>query len=244
MTALLSAREHLTSFAGEVGSVPSVSLAFVCKYCLGPAIGYPRCCGCSRLAAAAPHELAARIVPMTTVVNPSLWYRRLVGYKNGVEEHHTALAALTAAYLAAHETDLAHLLGGPIARIVVVPSTRRERSEDHPLARVVRRTKLFRDRFVNGLTYVTGATIARQEYKPSIYSVDAAALRGQRVLLIEDLWVSGAKAVSAAGAVLDAGAASVVITPIAREIRPSTSFCPDEYVQASNVAFDVDAWPR
>lgn len=114
----------------------------------------------------------------------------------------------------------------------------------HPLVRVIRRSVVFRDRLVEGLSYGPGETIGRQEYKPSVYQADLAALRDQRVALIEDLWVSGAKAVSAAGAILEAGAASVVIISIAREVRPDSDFCPEEYVRATEAPFDIDAWPR
>lgn len=181
---------------------------------------------------------------MSTVMNPSLWYRRLVGYKNGNTEDHTALAALCTAYLAAHGEHLSDMLGGPMDRIVVVPSSRGRPFATHPLASVIRRSVVFRDRLVEGLRYAPGETIGRQEYKPSVYRAIPGTLRRQRIALLEDLWVSGAKAVSAAGAVLDAGADSVVIVSIAREVRPDSDFCPEEYVRATEAPFDIDAWPR
>ncbi len=135
------------------------------------------------------------------------------------------------------------MLGGGISRIVVVPSTRGRLFKVHPLARAVQRSRLFGSRLTNALSHRSGATIARQEYKPSIYAVDAG-VTSHRIVLVEDLWVSGARAVSAAGALLEAGAESVGILPIAREIRPSTPFCPDEYVDQVNVQYNVDSWPR
>lgn len=41
---------------------------------------------------------------------------------------------------------------------------------------------------------------------------------GKRVLLVEDAWVTGATAVSAAGSLVEAGAAEVLVLPIARII--------------------------
>jgi hypothetical protein len=181
---------------------------------------------------------------MTIVLNPSLWYRRFVGYKNGDAEAHNALAALCSAYLAAHQDDLSTILGGPMTRITVVPSSRGRPFASQPLAGVLRRSVRYRDFLVEGLTYQPGGTIGRQEYKPAAYQVNIAAVRDQRVVLVEDLWVSGAKAVSAAGAVLEAGAHGVVILSMAREVRPDSDYCPQEYVDATGRPFDVDAWPR
>jgi phosphoribosylpyrophosphate synthetase len=181
---------------------------------------------------------------MSVVINPSLWYGRLVNYKNGSDHDHTLVSALIAAYLAAHESRISDLLGGPVSRIAVVPSTRGRRFVVHPLARAVQRSRLFGQRLVDAVRHRSGEVIARQEYKPSIYAIEAGTVAGERVVLIEDLWVSGARAVSAAGALLEARATSVVVLPIAREIRTSTPFCPEEYVNDVNRPYAVDAWPR
>jgi len=181
---------------------------------------------------------------MSIVINPSLWYARLVNYKNGSDQDYTLVAALIAAYLTAHQNRIEPLLGGALSHIAVVPSTRGRRFDIHPLANAVKRSRAFGSRLSNALSHVAGATIKRQEYKPSIYSVDASLVRGGRVVIVEDLWVSGARAVSAAGAIMDAGAKSVLILPVARELRSSNLFCPEEYVADVKKRYDVDAWPR
>lgn len=246
MNASVSAAEVLASVRAEIGSVPHVSLDFVCPVCLGPVGDYPQCYGCKRLFDAAPLVLAGRIVPMSAVANPSPWYGRLVRYKNGHAESHTVVSALAALYLTANEQHLASLLGGPISQIAVVPSTRGKSFEQQPLAGTIRRSVTFRDRLANVLSHRSGVTIARQEYKPSYCKVDVAAVRGERIVLIEDLWVSGAKAVSAAGALMDGGAASVIVVAVAREIRPSSPFCGEDhpYLAEMGKQYDVNAWPR
>jgi predicted amidophosphoribosyltransferase len=182
---------------------------------------------------------------MSTVTNPGPWYSSLVNYKHGSTNDYNLVSALIAAYLRAHEHQIRDLLGGDFSRIAVVPSTRGRPFNEHPLARAVGRSEAFRSRLTDALSHVASATIARQEYKPAIYAANAGAVEGQRVVLIEDLWVSGAKAVSAAGALLASGATSVAILPVAREIRPSTpSFCPEEYVRKTNESYNVDFWPR
>jgi predicted amidophosphoribosyltransferase len=181
---------------------------------------------------------------MTTAVNPGLWYRSLVNYKNGVLDDHTLVAAVISSSVAAHGDRIAELLGGELQRVVVVPSTRGRPFDSYPLARAVRRIKDLGDLLTNSLSHVQGETIQRQEYKPSLYSVDPSSIRHRRVLLIEDLWVSGARAISAAGALLEAQASSVVVLPIAREIRGPSEYCPQEYLDYTAVPFDVDSWPR
>lgn len=183
---------------------------------------------------------------MSAAANPSPWYGRLVKYKNGDAGSHTALSALTTLYLGAQERRIAALLGGAITQIAVVPSTRGKSFELHPLAGVIRRSAAFHDRLANVLSHRNGVGIAHQEYKPSFCQVDAAAVRGQRIVLVEDLWVSGAKAVSAAGALMEAGAASVAVISIAREIRPNSPFCGEDHPYLVEMAkpYDVNAWPR
>jgi len=166
---------------------------------------------------------------MSAVANPSPWYGRLVRYKSGNDESHTVVSALATLFLTAHEQRLATLLGGPISQIAVVPSTRGRSFDQQPLAGTIRRSVAFRDRLANVLSHRSGVTIGRQEYKPAFCEVDIARVRGERIVVVEDLWVSGAKAVSAAGALLEAGAASVVVVAVAREIRPSSPFCGEDH---------------
>lgn len=81
---------------------------------------------------------------------------------------------------------------------------------------------------------------------PTAFRPGPISVAGKRVLLIEDSWTSGATAISAAGALLDGGAASVLIMPIAR-IIPS-GFWPDDhpYRTAMKLPWDPDSdqWPR
>jgi hypothetical protein len=181
---------------------------------------------------------------MSTANNPSSWYSAIVNYKNGGTQSHTLVAALVAAYIREHSERLNDLLGGEFTQIVVVPSTRGRGFEDHPLPQAIRRIVPFKDRLSQAISHVAGATIGRQEYNTSIFSVVRPSVRGSRILLIEDLWVSGAKAVSGAGALIDAGASSVVILPIVREYRSPNDYCPQEYRAKAQAPYDVSNWPR
>lgn len=181
---------------------------------------------------------------MSTANNPSPWYSGIVNYKNGGNRSHTLVASLVAAYVAEHSQRLNALLGDDYTQIVVVPSTRGRAFAVHPLPQAIRRIIALKDRISDALTHVPGCTIGRQEYKPSLFAVDASSVRNGRILLIEDLWVSGSKAVSAAGALLQAGARSVVVLPIVREYRAPSDFCPQEYQSAASSPFNLGHWPR
>lgn len=181
---------------------------------------------------------------MSIAANPSHWYSSLINYKHGSKDDLTLVSAMIAAYLTAHEDRLVGMLGGSISHVVTVPSTKGKPFREQPLAKAVSRSARFRERLVDGLAHVPGAALKRQEYKPAIFTSPPGAVDGGRIVLIEDLWVSGATAVSGAGALLASGARSVVIVPVGREIRVDTDFCPGEYVDLARQPYDVDAWPR
>jgi predicted amidophosphoribosyltransferase len=181
---------------------------------------------------------------MSTANNPSPWYSGIVNYKNGGNQSHTLVASLVAAYIAEHLSRINALLGDDYTQIVVVPSTRGRAFAVHPLPQAIRRIIALKDRISDSLSHVPGSTIGRQEYNPSIFAVDASSVRDGRIVLIEDLWVSGSKAVSAAGALLQAGASAVVILPIVREYRSPSDFCPQEYQAAASSPYSLGHWPR
>lgn len=181
---------------------------------------------------------------MSIAGNPGKWYSSLRNYKHGSKNDHTLISALIAAFLTAHHHRIQAILGGTISHVVVVPSTRGRPFSEQPLVAAVKRSALFGARLLDGLTHIHGAAIAPQQYKPEAFTAYPKLVRGERIVLIEDLWVSGATAISGAGALLDAGAHSVVIVPVARQIRSDDGFCPTEYVHLTTSGYDVDAWPR
>src|SRR5436853_5632960 len=74
-----SAAEILDGVRADLGSVPHSSSDFVCKLCLGPVSDFfTHCYGCNKLSETAPAGLWRHVVPMTTALNPSSWYSRLV----------------------------------------------------------------------------------------------------------------------------------------------------------------------
>lgn len=145
--------------------------------------------------------------------------------------------------MVAHEAKLACLLGGEIDHLVAVPSTRRAFA-DQPLVMLAKRSIRFRDRVLEGLSHVPGTAKRRQECTPGMFHPFRERVRGKRIVLLEDLWVSGGTGLSAAFCLLNADARSVVVCPIAREFNPASDYTPAEYTDESRQPYDVDHWPR
>lgn len=82
-----------------------------------------------------------------------------------------------------------------------------------------------------------------REYRPEIFA-PVAEVGGHRIILVEDTWITGATALSAAGALLDAGADSVVITPIARDMKPAFHGEEHPYLVYIQHEYELEAWPR
>jgi glutamine phosphoribosylpyrophosphate amidotransferase len=80
-------------------------------------------------------------------------------------------------------------------------------------------------------------------YRPEIFEV-VDDVAGDRIVLVEDTWIRGATALSAAGALLSAGAGAVVITPIARDVKPSFHGEDHPYLSYLTAGYDITAWPR
>ena len=77
-----------------------------------------------------------------------------------------------------------------------------------------------------------------------MFRAHSPVIARKRIVLIEDTWITGATAVSAAGALLDAGADSVVIAPIARDFR--VLYHAEDHPYLAHIArgYDVRFWPR
>ena len=69
----------------------------------------------------------------------------------------------------------------------------------------------------------------------------------ERVILIEDTWVTGATALSAAGALLGRGVESVAILPIARMVELgfwNSRYGGHPYLGVLEKPYDPAEWPR
>jgi hypothetical protein len=207
----------------------------VCRICRGPAAAGHAVCFSCRLVARRLGRPSAPVVPARLCPLPGPLYTVLLGYKESpVAEARlrfcTIVRALLRAFLVGDAGRLELAVGGPIDVVALVPST--HRPGPAPLA------------LVDGLAgEVTGALpaarwapallrrggqpggwppVAHMRPDATAFTVpppDRTALRGARVLLLDDTYVSGARAQSAAAALQRAGA-HTVIGPLGRVLRP------------------------
>lgn len=248
--AKITSRTILAEWGKDFGSVPAVTHDFVCRFCLGPVSTYRQCFGCNELfnVGRAPEVLKHRVVPMTSALNPSRWYSALSQYKGGFHaELGLVIATVAHHFLHSRAARIREALGGEADIISPVPSKRAGVTyETQPLRIALARATAIASRLAHTLRHDPAIPVGRTRYQPEAFTAGPTPVAGRRVLLIEDSWVTGATAISAAGALLNAGAASVLVMPIARIIR--SGFWPEDhpYRAAMTQAWEPDReqWPR
>jgi hypothetical protein len=191
-----------------------------CALCRGPARpGYERCYQCRTHQAAAPGLLADVVVPVSYAIGGTRYANAMWLYKSGSPAAGGAqayLRALLLVFLREH---------GPCAwryasmrapsHVAVVPSGR-GRPGAHPLRRLVA-----------PYLALPWATLAvRPGGEPMCRGLDTARfavrpLPGASVLVLDDTWVSGASAQSAAAALKIAGARHVAVVVLGRHVNPA-----------------------
>jgi hypothetical protein len=165
---------------------------------------------------------------------PGPLYAVLLGYKESpVGEARRRFApkvsALFDGFLASHARCLAEAAGGPLALALPVPSSARPGGS--PLHQVEGLAAAVRDRAGGAhwsarLLVRSGAPVGHMRPDARAFEVPAAFrpdVAGRRALLLDDTYVSGSRAQSAAAALRRAGAASVVIVVLGRVLRPDRS---------------------
>lgn len=239
--------EQLFTWRDRIGSIPRLT-DWVCPWCCGPKWSeYAVCFGCSRIFREAPAALRTMIVPITCAREEGWWYHQLLAYKTASAERWPFLRELVIRFVDIHQRSIASLLGGAPTASTVVPSKRGRRVNAQPLFRLLQGVAPSAPGafpLPSVLVEHTGDAAPRQTYAPTAFRLSTrTAIRGARIILVEDSWASGTTAVSAAGALLDAGA-SVVILPIARLINTTYWKENHPYVQAMQQPFDITRWPR
>ncbi|MGH9054017.1 MAG: phosphoribosyltransferase [Acidimicrobiia bacterium] len=147
-------------------------------------------------------------------------------------------------WLQEHHGRVSAALDGTPEVVAVVPSTRQ--GLPTPLFRVVAALEDLRPLLHPAVTFRGGYEFSedrrRAELTPDAFDADDSVLSGRRVLLVEDTWVSGARALSAAIAVRRASPRSLALVSIARMVYPDAMT--PEYEQAADRPVDFGRWPR
>jgi len=171
------------------------------------------------------------VLPVRLCVLPGPLYTVLMGYKEGpVAEARRHFALLVRAllddFLASHAPCVAAAAGGAPGLALPVPSSARPGQAPlhgvQGLGGIVERG-LAGTRWVPEALVRTAAPVGHMRPHREAFAVPAAARRlvtGRRIVLVDDLYVSGARAQSAAAALRLAGAPAVAIVVLGRVLRP------------------------
>lgn len=191
----------------------------VCRRCLNLTFDDGELC---RACCAGEDHLAA-VLPISYSVGGEWLHHVIASYKRdadpSVDDAVMMLTAICEGFIPAHEKCLAAAAGvAGFDLVTTVPSSDARRDERHPLRRIVgARLAATRDRHERLLARSDRAAAPRvhdrRRYLPM------RRLHGEAVLLIDDMWTSGASAQSAAAALRDAGAGAVAAIVIARHLN-------------------------
>lgn len=210
----------------------------VCTTCHGPTAKTGRCSSCIRNEAAVAHP-CERVAPISLCEKGTLLYDALLGYKTNPDagvraEHEVILAATLARFLSEHSACI-----GEFDLATGVPSTRGRTPP--PVARLVDRVTNLRGNiaFADDLLIPSDGRSVERTADPSAF-MPSRKLEGQRVLLIDDTWVSGARAQSAAHAITTAGGIVVATIVIARLIDTDEESAAKLWKLAASAAFEFD----
>lgn len=213
--------------AQPLGTVPTVSAVTLpthlgsCRICAGATwCGFAMCTSCRDVAVALGRP-PVPVTPVALVSGSSPLYRALRQYKSG--EHRVAarqrarLSALLDRFFALHGHAVAPQ---GVDVCVVVPSPLHGRPPPHPLATVVEGT--------GSLPPLLQALAAGVEpivhRRPSTRGYRLAGdVTGRRVLLLDDLYTSGAHLQSAAATLADAGAGAIHAVTLGRFVPDHAS---------------------
>ena len=193
----------------------------VCAVCRGPAgPGYPRCYQCERHELLGPGLLADAVVPISYAVKGTAFAADLWRYKSGGSPAaaRTSLLALLLAFLRDHGGCVWRQAGMAAPGCLAVVPTGGGRPGPHPLLELAAPYL----RLPQARLAIRPGRQGRDP-DPSRFYTERGRLHAN-VLLLEDSWVSGSSAQSAAAALKRAGARRVAVIVLGRHLDPAGRF--------------------
>jgi predicted amidophosphoribosyltransferase len=177
------------------------------------------CWNCTRV-----HELLSRpcttVIPISLYCKPSPMRDRLTLYKDDDEHHRQIYAPLIAAiverFFHEHGDALTEVIGGWDV-ITVVPSADRE--PPHPLGAALEALPTRHLRPASMLLTRGPGEVDHNKMSDDAF-LATEDTRGSRVLVLDDVYTTGATAQSAASALQLAGAAVCAVVVVARRVNP------------------------
>lgn len=208
--------------AGICVPVPSAA-EDVCARCHGhPGAGWPLCYSCNQIESQVSSPCGL-VVPVSLYEVPSQLHHNLLHYKDlrypsWQRSLSLNVVAILCGFLAKHGDCINTAAEREWDIITTVPSTTGRQGE-HPLAKALRLVPStyedYEDLLELGTEQITHNKASDQGFRPK------RALGGERVLLVDDTFTSGARSQSAASALSIGGADVVAIVPVGRVINPS-----------------------
>lgn len=199
--------------------------AGVCRVCHGsPNPGFSTCYSCSQVMGQVSRP-CERVVPVSLYEIPSQLYNELADYKrssNPAIRNQSSLkvVSILCHFLGRHRACIAGAAGGDWSIITGVPSTKSTTGE-HALVKALRRVPSTFAEYEDLLARGSSA-IGHNQASDTGY-IARRSLTGERVLLIDDTFTSGARAQSAASSLALAGAEVVAIVVVGRVFKPAWS---------------------
>jgi hypothetical protein len=192
-----------------------------CRTCRGPApAGLARCYQCDLALTQAGELLADAVAPIAYAVRGGPLAGDLWRYKSDradAAESAARLRAMLAGYLSDHGESVWRAAGMPaVPGVAAVVPSGRGRLGGHPLLGLVRSCV---DAPLVGLSVAPRGAAHGRGVDPGWLRVDRP-VTGADVLVVDDSWVSGGSAQSAAVALKLAGARRVAIVVIGRHVNP------------------------
>jgi len=198
----------------------------VCSICSGPSrAGSDVCWCCVQVCCAlgVKPERLPPVVPLALYEKGDPWNVVLRRYKDapvGVARRHfrDLLADRVAGFMRLHGECLEQAAGG-FDSTCAVPSSRPGRLHcAHPLEGILLHVPGFAA-MPQVRMAATGVPARHLRPSPAAFSVaDGADLRGRRVLVVDDSWVTGSRALSAVSALVSAGATPAAVLVLGRSV--------------------------
>lgn len=215
---------------------PSPTVCPICRAARNQ--GFALCIACDDIRGRAGGVLADAVVPISYAPEKEQHYYNLIAYKASVpnELAQFRLGVLYVYFVINHLRCLERAAGGGFTHIATVPSTRR-REGIHPLRDIAD---------VIGSVPFLECTAnekygnERRFYTDRFFVEPFPEGSSPRVLILEDLWVTGSRPQSLAHAVKKAGAESVVTVALGRRVNLSFGPSVPLLAQATSKPFDIE----
>ncbi len=219
----------------------------LCQTCAAPIDAhYDQCIQCDRHSQSG-YPIADRVGSMVYASKANdQTYVSMYGYKaqHPPAAHTRLVRSLLRIGVVGHTDCLSRLASNPVQKWAYVPSSS-SRDREHPL-----RTHLLEilpEESELSIT-VAGDAHSFRQLRPENFAVLDGEVERRHVLLIDDSWVSGGHAQSAAGALKIAGASEVSILTLSRVLDPARWPPAENYIKdvLSSAQYDylVCPWTR